>query len=340
VKDLDELIEAVEEQVRFCANCQPWEGGEPIWVQGAQTSIEDLLEAVDVPEDLKDEVVSRIQCRNCGSEVGRYDEVGTLHGFEVEHERRIEDAERKYADRLYKFSHYLRSYPYLGAEHQVGRELLKLVKLFPKIGLGKQTWYRARVVLDGNMPNDLGPPEPDLVAIPEGRFNHFGQAHWYLASTDVAAAMECSRCGQRVVAVQGWHIDRLANVLDLRAWLADGDSIQDGAERTAEVPLLGLALIFGDFTTMSPQAQAGWKPEYFVPRFIADAAKEAGFEGIIYKSERHMSENLVVFDRKSPFSKVEEPRLLLIPEQIDAVRIRLSMYGRSFGTSPARRPLS
>jgi RES domain len=46
-----------------------------------------------------------------------------------------------------------------------------------------------------------------------------------------------------------------------------------------------------------------------VPRFVMDAAKLAGFEGIRYRSVRAMDgENLVLFRRDWPAECVGEPR--------------------------------
>jgi len=41
--------------------------------------------------------------------------------------------------------------------------------------------------------------------------------------------------------------------------------------------------------------RGGWKPEYFVPRFIADCARASGFAGIRFQSPRHYDRNLVLF---------------------------------------------
>jgi hypothetical protein len=41
---------------------------------------------------------------------------------------------------------------------------------------------------------------------------------------------------------------------------------------------------------------ANWKPEYFVPRFIADCARLREFSGIQFRSPKHYEENLVVFN--------------------------------------------
>jgi hypothetical protein len=45
----------------------------------------------------------------------------------------------------------------------------------------------------------------------------------------------------------------------------------------------------------STAAATAWKPEYLVPRFIADCARYAGYRGIIFNSSKHHDENLVLF---------------------------------------------
>jgi hypothetical protein len=52
-----------------------------------------------------------------------------------------------------------------------------------------------------------------------------------------------------------------------------------------------------------------WKPGYLVPRFVMDAAKRAGFEGIRYRSARASEgQNLVLFRRDWPAECIGEPK--------------------------------
>ena len=52
-----------------------------------------------------------------------------------------------------------------------------------------------------------------------------------------------------------------------------------------------------------------WKPGYLVPRFVMDAAKLAGFEGILYRSARALEgQNLVLFRRDWPAECVGEAK--------------------------------
>jgi hypothetical protein len=55
-----------------------------------------------------------------------------------------------------------------------------------------------------------------------------------------------------------------------------------------------------------------WKAEYFVPRFAADAAKQAGFNGILYTSNYHYFDNRVILDSsKIEYEFIGEPYVLL-----------------------------
>lgn len=59
--------------------------------------------------------------------------------------------------------------------------------------------------------------------------------------------------------------------------------------------LLMFGLVYGRNLSERVERDKGWRPEYFVPRFIADCARKAGFNGIKYRSSRHWLENLVLF---------------------------------------------
>ncbi len=60
---------------------------------------------------------------------------------------------------------------------------------------------------------------------------------------------------------------------------------------------------------LAPPRDSPWKPEYFVPRYIADCAKEAGFRAIRFRSARAFGTNLVVFEWDERLVKaVGEPR--------------------------------
>jgi hypothetical protein len=58
-----------------------------------------------------------------------------------------------------------------------------------------------------------------------------------------------------------------------------------------------------------------WKPEYFVPRFIADVCKSNGINGILYSSAVDFGCNLVVFDIQTlDFCFAGTPEIFQFPE--------------------------
>ncbi len=109
--------------------------------------------------------------------------------------------------------------------------------------------------------------------------------------------------------VQEWWIERLENVLDLRAWDADGvRGFVDGNEGPTDAPFLAIALIFSDHLTSPVQAETR-QPEYIVPRFVADAARQAGYSGILFSSAKHVFKNLVILDPETLLIAMGEPKV-------------------------------
>jgi RES domain len=238
--------------------------------------------------------------------------VGIAHPYEIEHEERVRRGERLYGKRLSEFSRHIQDYPYLGSAHPVGRKILRDMPRFPRMPVSESSWFRARRVKNARRYSlhDLRPPNPNDVRIPDGRFNHSSKAHWYLASDSQAAIMEVIAESDAFAWVQEWRIERLENVLDLRAWDADGvRGFVDGSEGPTDAPLLAIALIFSDHLT-SPVQERTRQPEYIVPRFVADAARQAGYSGILFSSAKHIFNNLVIFDPETPLIAVGEPKLM------------------------------
>ncbi len=84
--------------------------------------------------------------------------------------------------------------------------------------------------------------------------------------------------------IQAFEITSLDRVLDLR-----------GASSPS---LLYAALVYDRFLDKPVDHGSSWKPEYLVPRFVADVARRKGFDGIAYRTSKIFSatgSNLVVF---------------------------------------------
>lgn len=68
---VDRYKRLVQPEIYYCYNCQPYDGGDPVWVLGDETDLEDVFDSYEVPEELRDDVASRLKCRNCGTELER-----------------------------------------------------------------------------------------------------------------------------------------------------------------------------------------------------------------------------------------------------------------------------
>jgi hypothetical protein len=141
-------------------------------------------------------------------------------------------------------------------------------------------------------------PDPRVDRIPQGRYNHEGQSVLYLSENlETAVAEVFDRPGAEptgTVAVQGFDLLSLERVLDVRG--------------TPTRSLLYSALVYEGHLSRPVEHSSSWKPEYFVPRFVADLARLKGFSGIIYRTSKVFSAmglNLVVF---SPQQEHFRPR--------------------------------
>jgi hypothetical protein len=151
---------------------------------------------------------------------------------------------------------------------------------------------------------ELAPPSPAL-ARAEGRFNHYGQSTFYVAQTEQAALVETLdvAAGEGFGWVQEFRFPNLDDILDLRYSLSTaGDST---------ISVLALGLINEHLPALRPSAESAWKPEYFVPRFIADCARRRGFRGVIFDGTKHYKKNLVLFNWDDlNIETIGEPRLI------------------------------
>lgn len=309
---LEEYRDCLRKRIASCQTCQPWDDG-PVWVFGQPTILSEVLDDCGVPQDdsLQEEILANLECPNCGDNLSEHFEVGVKFDFEIAHERAVDLANEKYGEQLKEFAAFLEKYPMLGADHPVGRLILIELKSFPKTRrkrLEKSTWYRARRVKDGRepRPTDLGLADSQAVSSP-GRFNHLGQAHWYLADSDATAAMEVVKEDEAIVWMQKWVVEGLERVLDLVVFGPDDpEPVSDSMVEA--LPLLATAMIFGGHLNQEVDRTANWKPQYFIPIYVADAAKRAGFEAIRFSSSRSYGDpNLVIFNEDAVITADGEP---------------------------------
>ena len=286
-EDLEGYAEAARYYITGCAYDEPYDEGEVVWIHASST-IADILERVDVPYECLEQVAALLRCPTCGDCHDLYEDVRIKSDGEIRYEVLIEEWETKHSHRLDNFYEYLSKFPYLGAAHEVGSEIHASMGKFPVSTIADQIWFRARRIKSGKSltSSDFPPPDPSQVVISEGRYNHHGQSAFYLANDKEGAAIECVDEGETLAWVQQFRLTHVENILDLTLeenWADDDWSV------------LVVGLLHSGALEHPVKRTVGWKPEYFIPRYIADCAREAGFSGILFKSTRHWADNLVLF---------------------------------------------
>ena len=297
MRDLDDLdpdlrarVEELAEEIQSCEYCRENQDSDMGFMLGDPMEIQELLSQAGVDEEKMEQYLPLLSCPNCGipgADFSLDDEVGMPTNEELHHRQRWNEWTRELRPRVDEFAAQLRMYPYLGGIHDVGREILNGIPTFPRITLPARQWWRARKA-EGALVftlQDLKAP-PHGKATSEGRFNHYGQSVFYLGETQRAALREIIDISgtDRVGWVQEFAIGEIPNILDLR--------IKDWSEELAP-PLIAVGLT-SEYIGVTASTSA-WKPEYLVPRFIADCARRAGYHGIIFNSAKHGDENLVLF---------------------------------------------
>ncbi len=197
---------------------------------------------------------------------------------------------------------HLARFPYLGLGHPVGERIAAAVAQAPKVTLDAAEWHRARLPEGPERydPADLGPPPATRA---EGRFNHYGQTVFYLASTRPGACAETAEARRAIIWVQRWRVRRFRGLLDLAGAVGPAGRGVEAALLTA-----GLNAVF---RRHRPDPDSPWKPEYFVPRFVADVARAAGFRGILSCSTRFDGYNAVLFAwTRREIAPVGEPEIV------------------------------
>jgi hypothetical protein len=270
-----------------CAGCERHddEDGEIYWATGDPASLDGLLTDAGIPEELRAAVVDQLQCQGCGnSELSRFDEIGVESSEETAYRSTWLEWERKYASGLQDFAQHMERFPYLGLAHPFGRRIRRMIAGLGKGRLPETSWWRARKPRPGEVfaSRDIMPPPPTK-AQSEGRFNHVGKPLFYLCSDAQGALAETVAESERAW-VQRFTVREREHVLDLT--LPEWDQV-------AGVPPLQLGLFSMLDRPRADQASA-WKPEYLIPRFVADCARLDGFDSILVASRKHLQRNLVL----------------------------------------------
>jgi hypothetical protein len=255
--------------------------------------VDDVLRPLRLRKRERKRLSAALTCPNCESAVP----LGTFALAESpEAIRRLQSSRR--FDRLHKpaledFRDFLLSHPMLGAGHPFGQRLAKAVSPAKKCRVEPGRWFRATDRIEAPY---LGPRPAEQVAMAH-RFNLIGQAAWYLGSDARTAAVEVLREPQPGVRFAIAEIEILEPITTLDLRLPFADENPTGSWILREVVARRFISEPTDDVDVS-------RPQYRVPQFVADLARQRGFRGILYDSSRPSAynnpeawgTNLVLFD--------------------------------------------
>jgi hypothetical protein len=285
----------IQPEITSCDRCQRGNQEDGIiWIDCNCLELRELLDAYHVPGDLVDDVVEVLVCPGCcGESLRGVHEVGIKTRETRDFESRFAEWESDYAPLLIEFTQWVERFPYLGSHHPIGKQFLEEISEFPKASDTTRSWWRANARrLPSNPTTDemLPPKEPTAS---EGRYNHHGQREvFYFASDESTAAAEVLKLEDDEAAlawVLEFQLPSLSEILDLTCRNHPED-LDEGS-----TPMLAFGLNMHSVHSR-PADRSEWKPEYFVPRYIADCARHAGFKGIVFESTQTFGENLVLFE--------------------------------------------
>ncbi len=55
----------IQSQIAYCTYCQPYDGGEPVWIFGTRAELDELFEHYDVPPEYLKRIMKHLHCPNC-----------------------------------------------------------------------------------------------------------------------------------------------------------------------------------------------------------------------------------------------------------------------------------
>jgi RES domain-containing protein len=175
-----------------------------------------------------------------------------------------------------------RNTPFLVLTSPVARDIFEEVKkTCSKLPAGTpyERLYRGRCIENPTF-HDFNSPPASVVR--EGRYNHAGRPVLYLASDERTCWEECRRPKSRFFVME-FSVQSLLLLLNF----SDFDELSN----------LLSALIYSSLMS-NPTESDGWsRPEYVLTRFVADCARAAGVDGIVYPScQDSGGDNVVLLD--------------------------------------------
>jgi len=294
VFELDKARNNILNDIVCCYQCCKPVNSKYFWV-GEKCTIKNELVRHRISQKYWQALVDGLRCPNCKAKL----ELESMVEVITPYDRKVEillykSRHSPLVRELAKLNQFLGMYPYLGSGDPdgTGNNIRDAINRQPRQVLDSKPWFKARHINPGIIftSEDMTVPDPKKVPIGEGRYNHAGQSFLYLSDEPETALCEINQWGDATkCAMQKYRATEQLEVLDLR---------HDDRKLNLDTDLLLIAIIYNGYLEDIPEQGTSWKPEYFVPRFLADCARLEGFEGIWYSSVWDFGENLAVFPEK------------------------------------------
>lgn len=300
----EKLLSKIQAQITYCLYDQSFDGSEVIWLWGKETDVDDLMFDYGVPEKSQEKILKHLECPFCGfSDFEMGFRVGIKTQYDIKLEQLYSNAKRKYQQPFEEFETQIIATPYLGLKHPLGRKILRELKRgILEVTEANGKFYRARKADPKNYPfTSKDMMAPDLGIPSEGRYNHHGHSHFYISENERTAEAEVIQDTEEEIEIfiqEFETINPITNILDLSHELY---------EINLKTPPLLVTLF--NFIEKRKNHNKNYKPDYYVPRFIADCAKDAGFNGIKYISAvNHNGFNIVLFNGINELTPIGDPK--------------------------------
>lgn len=281
----------IQSLIEYCLYCQPYDDGDAVWIYGERTELDELFHSCNVPEEYWNKIMQHLYCPSCGN--SSFDlclDIGVKTEFDKEVDKHMDEVYGLYGSEVRELEKLLESFQLLAYQNKLAKRIYKEIqgKKLP-ISSASGKFYRARKVESSEVISSNNMYNPPIGKSTEGRFNHSGQSHLYLANEKITAIKEVASDEKPLLVwCQEFEIiDTVNDILDLSF---DWDKL------TPSTSTLLLSLKVHNSIERNDRNQENWKPDYYLTRYIMDCAKSLGFNGIKYNSVKDSySYDLVLF---------------------------------------------
>lgn len=280
-KKEERLKNKVQSKIEYCLYCQPYDEGEAVWIYGDRIDLYDLMDDCKVPEESKERIAKHLYCPYCThSNFTLGLEVGVKTKFEKEVDAHMDEVYGLYGGEVRELESLLEQYPLLAYQNSLAKRIHKEInqRKLPVTSINGR-FFRARKVESSEVISSRKMYNPPVGKPSEGRFNHAGQSHLYLANEKATAIKEVINDEHAVLVwTQEFEISQsVDHILDLSF---------DWGMLTPSTSTLLLSLKVYNTIGRNDRNKENWKPDYFLTRYIMDCAKQAGYNGIKYNSTK------------------------------------------------------